>query len=289
MKFSFRIIDNVQLPAFRSYLPAQAAAAIESGGKNIFAVGVTQLRNSVGAAAVEISGGKTASLEGFYIDEAARRNGAGSYLLDTTLEILKNMGIKELKTDFVMPVGFAEVFCYMLSKRGFEDPTERSEIYKIPAKLLFSELGRIENKYTQAHRSEVEVKRFTELSVVQKLALETDEAIPEVLSLRLLKDRTDEELSVAALTDRNPCMYILAEQAGCDIPILSAYAKENSAPFQFYCMFAEFLEGCRKRIGGDDFNVCWSVTSEAVERLTKRFPEDELIHYREYVSSKQIN
>ncbi len=281
MEMQARVLTRQELPGFRPYLLPGTAAAIQRGDEDLLALGAVSGRHALGAVAARLTEDGEAALTDLFVDEAARRQGVGTYLLGELVQALLELGIDQLTADYALKGEDLTAMDALMTKAGAE-PQFRARSFRADSRD-YHDHHLLGTCFTSQYRTPEGVIPFFQLSPQELEELEEAEDIPYVLSWPLLKDRAVPDLSVATVRQREARAYLLAEEsADGGFVLLAAVRREGSKGSDFLAMLRELLNRCWYWRGGD-FPFYFSAINEHTERLARSLMGDRCQIYEEHV------
>ena len=282
MEMQARTLDRRELPGFRPYLLPATAAAVQQGGKSILALGAVSGRYALGAIAARLSEDGEAALTDLFVDEAARRQGVGLFLLNALCQTLREREIPLLTADYALLDRDLTAMDALMEKAGATPPRFRAVSYRADSRD-FHDHPLLGICLTPRYKTPAEIVPFFQLSPEALAELEQAEDIPYVLSWKLLKDRAVPDLSVAVVREGKVRAYLLAEEStDGGFVLLAAARREGSRGSDFLTMMRELGSRCWYWRGGD-FPFYFSAVNEHTAQLGLSLMGDEYQVYEEHI------
>ncbi len=282
MEIQMRVLDRRELPGFRSYLLPAAAAALQREDSSLLALGAVSGRYALGAIAARLTENGEAVLTDLFVDEAARRQGVGSRLLEELFQRLRERDVDVVNADYALKAGEVAAMDALLMKAGAPPPQFRALSFRADSRDYHDHhlLGVC---LTPQYRTPEGVVPFFQLSREALAELEGAEDIPYVLSWSLLKDRAVPDLSVAMVREGRVSSYLLAEEStDGGFVLLSAVRREGSKGSDFMKLMRELGNRCWYWKGGD-FPFYFSAANEHTAQLGLALMGDKCEVYEEHI------
>lgn len=282
MELSFRLIDRGELAGFRQYLLPATAEAIERDDESVVALGAVSGAHSVAAAAIMLSESGDVSLTDLFVDETARRQGVGTYLLFNLLEDLEAIGVDTVTADYTLRGEELEAMDKLLKRLDFEDLRVRSRTFMAHSRD-YKDHPLIGRAFRPDWRPPEGVVAFSELSSDALRELEQAKDMPSNLSVAMLKGRLEPELSVALVMDGRVIAYLLGEESSDGgFVLLSAVSREGAPATAFSTLLTDLINRCYYWRGGE-FPFYFSAINEHNERLARGIMRGKCVEYEEHV------
>lgn len=286
MEFVIRVLDHGELAGFRPYLLPQTAARLERREENLLALGAVTGRSACGAVAA-LTSGTTAELTDLFVDEAARRQGAGRFLLRSMLNLLTSFGVRTVTADYVLGGEDVNAMDGLLAACGFSQFQSRSRVFQTNSRN-FHDSARFSRAFSPQYRTPEGVRSFCLLSQGMKEELLESEDIPSALTWESVGNRALSDLSVALVREGRLEAYLLAgESADSGYVLLSAFRRTDAPPGAFLTLLTELVNRCYYRAGGD-FPFYFSALNSHVEQLALHLMGDRFTDYEEHVCTRTL-
>ena len=276
-KITYRILTDTDLPSFLPYLLSGPAGALRRRDAGWLAVGAAWDRLACAAAAVRLQG-EEAELASFFVDPQARGRGVGSGLMDRTMELVRERGVKRLRFRYLLTGDELAAMDRLVLRRGERAENDAPFVYCMELEP-YREHPLIGPSFRPEFRPHPSVAPFSRLTEEQLAALEARETIPDFLRPSFLREKMDPELSVAWVEDGRVTAYLL----GCstrfrDATLLAAWQEGSAAAF--LPLLRAQLNLFYYRFGGE-FRLFISPVTDHAEQLLQRLTEGTYSRYEE--------
>ena len=280
MELNIRLLDRGQLPGFRQYLLPGTAAAIERGDENVIAIGAVSGRYALGAAAVRLDGTGDVRFTDLFVDAAVRRQGVGSLLVETVVDILAATDCTELTARYALDREEMAAMDALLTGRGFTQPELAAHCFRAMSED-YRDHPIIRRAFDPKYRTPEGVVAFEKLSEEALNELERAD-IPGELSWSMLKHRVQADLSAALVREDKVLAYMLAEESPVDGFVLRAAVSREGAPATaFITLLLELINRCWYR-AGSEFAFYFATVNDHAEQLARSVMNGACTEYEEH-------
>lgn len=222
------------------------------------------------------------SLTDLFVDETARRQGVGTYLLFSLLEDMEAIGIDTVTADYTLRGEELDAMDKLLKRLNFEDFKVRSRTFMAQSRD-YKDHPIIGRAFRPDWRPPEGVAAFSKLPADALRELEQAKDMPSNLSVAVLKGRLEPELSVALMKDGRAIAYLLGEESSDGgFVLLAAVSREGAPATAFSTLLTDLINRCYYWRGGD-FPFYFSTINEHTERLARGIMRGKCVEYEEHV------